>query len=311
MSQAEHNADHSDETATDVEPVTARSIALMTNDPERFHVALHGLRRVVRLPDDADGVGVGTSVDTSVLLSRKPTVPQKWSLARMVGPLKGRCTVVQVRKKGDIRPRQASAANLGPFRHRHLTLAHVGGPDTVDAAASNTEFWLSGLPDFLLRSREGKTEGEAFFLALLHAMHEGGCLERDVHGKRLIDVAREVMAKDPLRCPRSFSLATGLEHVTLAHQMQTCVLQMNGLLDDDADDVDPTYTDTSMGRERLRRFRATLVLGGVEPPVERPPALPDGTRAHFHREDVGVCVGRDLEPQVQPIQLGERGARNG
>ncbi|MCP4503700.1 MAG: hypothetical protein GY822_27545 [Deltaproteobacteria bacterium] len=281
--------------------VTARSIALMTNDPERFHVALHGLRRVVRLPKHCDGVGVGASVDAAVLLSRKPTVPKKWSLARMVGPLKGRCTVVQMRRKEDVRPRQSSAANLGPFRFRHLAAAHVGGPLSTDEAAANTEFWLADLPDFLLRSREGQTEGEAFFLYMLNALHEKGCLERGVYGTQFLDVMRQVFERDPQKCKRSVSVATGLEHLTLSYGLQTSVVKINGLLEEDADDVDPTYTDSSMGRERLRRFRATLVLGGVDSAMKEQPQVADGTRVHFLPDDAAVLVGRDLEPNIRPF----------
>lgn len=272
--------------------IYARSIALMVNDPQRFHVALHALRKQITLADSTDALGVGTCVDGSVLLSRKPTIAPGQSLAELVGPLKGRCAVVQLRDATDLRPRQMSTSNIGPYRSRHLACAVVGGPQTSDEASDLREQWMADMPDFALRSVTGQAESEAFFFACVAELHKMGQLERMPRGAALVDAISQVMERDKSNAPRAVSLATGLECAFVTEGVAGTLAFVEGLSNDDADDVDPTLTDSSMGRERLRRFRATLAISGGD---QEKVVAPAGCRFEAVAPSSATIIGRDGE----------------
>jgi hypothetical protein len=281
--------------------VSARALGLLVSDPQRAHVALHGLRSVLWLPDNADGVGVGSCVDASVLLTRRPSLSpgQKTphaGFAEVTGPLKGRTAVVQVGDKNALRPSTESPANLGPWRMRHYACAVVGGPDDADTAGRLRDELLRDLPDFLRRSVRGQSEGEAFFFAVMARLHERSLLDRTPSGEELADAVHETN-KAAGDLPRHVLLANGTWLVHVSSRMPSGLVLFDFLDGATAEEVDPTLTDSSLARERLRRFRGVVVAGGLCGPLQETLAPVPGLRTRPLPDTGATWVGRDFEPQ--------------
>lgn len=244
--------------------VDVRAIGLSINDPQRGQVALRTLAPLFTPPASLDGVGVGTCVPGSVLLSKKPTARAPRSIDEWVGQPKGQVSLVQFRSASDLRPAIHSPQNMAPYRFRGLGCVLLGGPQTSDEAMAARERWLAELPDFLRRSIRGQTEEEAFFFAVLATLHRAGRLERpEIPGNAVVDAVlqtREAAADD---APRFVGIGTGPELALTSHRMESVLVSIDGLSEAVADAVDPTLADSSPGRERLRRFRGILCMGGV------------------------------------------------
>lgn len=279
--------------------VWVRAVGFLMNDPQRGHVALHALRDVFSIPPSVDGIGIGSCVDGSVLLSKLPSVPDDSSLSRLVGPLKGRVAVLQLRDASDLRPSVRSANNLGPYRFRAFACAVIGGPQTADEAMTLREKLLADLPDFLRRSVRGQTEGEVFFYAVLARLFSMGLLERGlVPPSAVVDAVLETRRAVGDDTPRHVALSTGVELVQVSRGMPSALLTLKGLDLAAADDLDPTLTDSSLGRERLRRFRAALTLGGLDRPFDEATPVPSGVQIRALSDDSQAVLGRDLEPHL-------------
>ncbi len=279
--------------------VGARAVAMAMNDPQRGHVALYALSELFGLPAHADGLGVAVSVDGAVLLSRLPSIAEGANLAGIVGPLKGRCAVIQVRTANELRPQGPveGTDNLGPFRARAYAGAIVGGPQDGDEAAHAREELLADLPDFLRRSVSGRSEGEAFFFSVLARLHRKGMLETtQPKGQVLAAAIRETMDACASRAPRHVAITTGLEVVHVSLGMPSALLTIEGLSEAIANAVDPTLADSSMGRERLRRFRGALALGGLDQPLKAASTVPAGVVLTTLPEDAAAIIGNELRP---------------
>jgi hypothetical protein len=276
--------------------VTARALGLSFNDPQRGHVALHTVAGLFSLPPNADGIGVAVSVDGSVLLSRVPSVPPGAVAADLVGPLKGRCAVVQVRTADELKPHGRDGAdNLGPFRARAFAGAVVGGPQDADEAAMSRDRLLADVPDFLRRSLGGQTEAEAVFFAVLARLHKKGLLDSPhPKGRELCDAIREVLEQASSKAPRHVAVTTGLEVVQVSRGMPSSILTLTGLPEAVANRVDPTLTDSSMGRERLRRFKGMVALGGQDQPIKATTTLPPGITLQSLPPDAAAIIGREF-----------------
>lgn len=277
--------------------VSVRALGIYASDPQRSHVALHTVREQVALPEKVESAGIGSCVDSAVLLTRKPTLPKRADLAGIVGPLKGRAAVVQLRGKGELRPTSSSPANLGPWRSRQFGCAVVGGPTGADQAGRLREALLGELPDFLNRSVRGHAEAEAFFFHVLKLLYDKGVAERGTPSVE--DVRDAVLATVELTegLPRVVVLATGHGIVQVSHETPSSLLSIEGLGVDVADELDPTLADSSLARERLRRFRAVLTLGGTTAPLEGV-EMPEHVTARDLPQSSAVEVGRDFEPRV-------------
>lgn len=275
--------------------VGARAVGLVCNDPQRAQIALFETAAIVSLPQTADAIGIASLVDASALLSRLPAIPPGASLASAVGPVKGRCAVVQVRVRGELRPNGPDGtANLGPFRARSYAAAVVGGPQDADAASSSREKLLSGLPDFLARFVAGQSEAEAVFLAILGRLHKAGALDLPhANGAALATATREVV-ESAGGGARHVVITNGTELVHVAAGLPSGILTLNGLSEATANEVEPTLTDSSMGRERLRRFRAVLSLGALETALKANTPVPAGANLQVLPEGAAALVQRDL-----------------
>ena len=280
--------------------VSARAIGLMVNDPQRAHLALYALADQVRMPEGSDGFGVAVSVDGSVLLSRVPGVAAEATLAALIGPLKGRCAVVQVRSQDELRPHGPdTGANLGPFRARAFAGAVVGGPQDPDEAALSRDALLATVPDFLKRSINGQSEGEAFFLAAIARLHTKGLLEGNAaRGRALAEAIQETLEAAPICTARHVSLTNGFEVVHVSQGMPSAILTVAGISEQVANLVDPTLADSSMGRERLRRFRGVLALGGLDQPLKANATLPSGFTVHALPLGASALIGRELQVEL-------------
>jgi hypothetical protein len=284
--------------------IGVRALGLLQNDPPRGPVAMRTLDAIVGLPARADGAGVATVVDGAALLSRTrlaaltTTASSAPSWSSIVGAPRGRAAVVQVGVATELRPAGADQTlNVGPYRARGYAAAVVGGPQDADLAAAARECWLRGLPDFLRRCVVGHSEGEAFFLAVLARVHARGLLDA-AHDNvaALLDALRAVLDDDGGGAlPRHVTLTNGVELIHMARGARSAVVSMQGLADDIAGSVDPTLADSSTARERNRRYRAIVVLAGLDAPLSAEPprgctldALDglDGSAA--------VVVGRDF-----------------
>ena len=279
--------------------VGTRSVGLVCNDPQRAQIALFETAPIVGLPAAADAIGIASLVDGSALLSRLPAIPAGATLADAVGPIKGRCAVVQVRVRDELRPHGPDGtANLGPFRARSYAGAVVGGPQDADAASASRDRLVAALPDFLRRFVAGQSEAEALFLAILGRLHQKGALESP-HGNAaaLADAAREVVeksAQDTGRAPRHVVITNGAELVHVAAGMSSAIITLSGLSESVADDVDATLTDSSMGRERLRRFKGVLCFGALETPLKASTPVPAGAALQVLPEAAAALVTREL-----------------
>lgn len=273
----------------------ARALGLLASDPQRCHVALTALEPLLAVPEDADGAGIGACVDAAALLTRKPSMPEGATFADLVGPQKGRTAVVQLRLASDVRPSTESPNNLGPWRHKGYACAVIGGPTSADHAGTLRDKLSSELPDFLHRCVRGQTEGEAFFFALLAELHGRGMLEREPTGEAVAEAVRAVVKRtDDL--PRHVVLANGTSLVLVSHEMTTGIVRVDGLDEEIAISLDPTLSDSSLARERLRRFRAVISAGGLSAPLEGV-VPPKGVRLMSLPDTCAMEVGRDFEPR--------------
>lgn len=259
--------------------IAPQMLALLCNDPSRAHVALAALSSVLGFPHDADAVGFSVTGDGSVLLqhvtpshlsilqqqqykhAQNTTSFVKSSLwASLLGPVRGRAVLTYVRCKTDLRPQNSDATlDVGPFRFRSFSGAVWGGAQDADQAVSLREQALRGLPDSLHRAVLGQSEGEAFFFDVMRQLYE----------RHLLDAPRPTL--EPLGpilahalqadTRRSIVLSTGFGVVGGWRDCTGLALSMEGLPEDVAAEIDTALVDSSTARERLRRFRATLLLG--------------------------------------------------
>jgi hypothetical protein len=287
--------------------VGVRALGLMCNDPQRGHLGLVELAGFAALPAGADAIGIASLVDGAALLKRLPSVLPGSTLADAVGPAQGRCTVVQVRVEGELRPHGPSAdggstANLGPFRARSYAAAIVGGPQSADAASTSRAALLAGLPDFLMRFVAGHSEGEAFFLAILGRLHTKGMLDAPhANGSACADAVREVIERVQATSgagARHVTFTNGIELVHCAHQMPSALISLRGLSESAAARVDAAFVDSSMARERLRRFRGVMCLGALTERLAAGTPAPDGTTLQLLADSATVLVNRDLAARV-------------
>jgi len=280
-------------------PVGARALGLAQNDPLRGPVALTTLAKLFSLPHDADGAGVATVVDGSSLLSRVKIgtgVSSVSGLASVVGTPKGRTAVVQLGVRRELRPQTADqTANLGPFRARTFAAAVVGGPQDPDEAAAARDRLLATLPDSLRRCLVGKSEGEAFFLAVLAHLHRQGTLDRPDNGPWLVDAVRAV--DDNLTWPRQVTITNGTDVLHVARGMSSAVVVVSGLADSVADSVSPLLADSSTARERNRRYHGTFCVGGLDEALDASTPVPAGCTLRVLPDQGAVLVGREPQPR--------------
>jgi hypothetical protein len=298
-------------------PIGFHALGMVHNDPLRGPVALRSLEACVQLPDEADGLGMATVVDGAALLSRSrllatshvtssssipptspPTMSSSRSWASLVGVPRGRTTVLQVSM-----PTAPLVAGLdqglrsGPFRARAYAASVVVGPHAVDQAAATRERLMAELPDFLRRCVVGDSEAEAFFLATLGRLHKNGRLEA-VHENvdPILAAVHEVMALvDDVHGAagphRQVTLTNGVDVVQVSRGVRSAVMSVQGLGDDIAAAMDPTLADSSTARERNRRYRAAIVVGGLTGPW--PSTSPRGFTVEDLLDDGAVVIGRD------------------
>lgn len=265
---------------------SARALGIVMNDPPRGHVALHALRQLLPPPATVDAVGYGTCVDGNVLLTRLPAFGGDRELSSLVGPMRGRVSLVHLRDGSELSPPRDPARNLGPYRFRGFACVVLGGAHRADDATASREAFTAELPDFLSRSLQGQSEGEAFFFAVLARLYRQGWLERpQLDARALGEAIAETQGLRSPSPPRHVVFATGAEVVHASFQVPGALLTLEGLTPADADALDPTLADTSPGRERLRRFRACVSLGSLgssDSAGGLPATLPPGiSRAPF------------------------------
>ena len=288
--------------------VGVRALGLVCNDPQRAQIALHAISsasgaQLAGLAEAADAIGIASLVDGAALLSRLPAIPQNASLASAVGPIKGRCAVVQVRVRTELRPNGPDGtANMGPFRARSYAAAIVGGPQDADAASSSRDRLLSDLPDFLARFVAGQSEAEALFLSILGRLHKAGALDSPhANGVLLAQLTREAVEASTVATgasARHVVITNGTELVHVAGGMPSAILTMNGLTDAVSNEIDATITDSSLGRERLRRFKAIVCLGALDTALKANSAVPLGASLQVLPEAAAALVQRDLSVKL-------------
>lgn len=277
--------------------VGIRALGLAHNDPSRGPVALQTLARIFCVPRDADGAGIACVVDGASLLSHQ-RLHGGASLADVVGSPKGHAVVAQFSTPRELRPSGAfETASRGPFRARAWAAAVIGGPQDNDEAASARERLVAGLPDSLRRCLVGKSEGEAWFLAVLAALHRRGMLDRAVGDVApLLDAVAEV---DDGRHSRHLTLTNGIDVMHVARGLPSVIVRVMGLDDAVAAGINPLLADSSTARERNRRYIGSFCVGALDAPLRTDVTLPPGCEVAFRFVDGGACViRRDLVPRV-------------
>jgi len=272
-------------------------LGLSHNDPLRGPVALQTLSRLFCVPADADGAGVASVVDGAALLSHQRLGPGSVSLGGVVGAPRGRTAVAQFSTTRELRPGGPfEATSRGPFRARAFAAAVLGGPRDADEAASARERLVAGLPDPLRRCVVGRSEGEAWFLAILAELHRRGVLDRaHDNGPQLLEA---VLAVDDGRHPRQLTLTNGIDVLHFARGLPSAVVVVQGLDDAIAADVSPLLADSSTARERNRRYVGAFCVGALDAPLRVDVAMPAGCTV-TRLADGGAClVGRDLVPRL-------------
>jgi hypothetical protein len=264
-------------------------------------VALSTLEQIFAVPDDADGAGVATVVDGASLLShmKLDNVEHNSSvkLATICGTPRGRTAVLQVSTRGELRPSGGlHVENVGPFRARTYAAAVVGGPTDADDAAASRDRLVAGLTDALRRCVLGKSEGEAFFLAVLSVLAKKGLLERaHDNGGALLDAITEV---DDGRFPRHVTLTNGIDVLHFARGVPSAIVTVLGLGDDVAGAVSPTLADSSTARERNRRYVGTFCAGALSLPLRADTAMPKGCTLRVLPDGGAALVGRDMQARL-------------
>ena len=252
------------------------ALGCYTNDPIRVPVALHGLKPLLVLPDDVNGYGLATCVDGHVVQKRVPLWPKKNKIETLMNNKKGGFSVLQVRRKSDISPKNGTGANqMGPYKLRRYAAAIGGGPINGDEAMAEREMLYSKLPDFLKRSVLGHQPGEALFMAILAELSQLGLIDAPAVAPEIIkEVIKDVVSPLPGTGPRYVTFTTGANITHYNQGFRGHFHQVLGLTDEWAQQVDPTLIDTSAARERLRRFRALFVhtVSGDLPTMQE---LPD------------------------------------
>jgi hypothetical protein len=276
--------------------VGTRALGLAHNDPSRGSTALLTFSRAFCVPRDADAAGVACVVDGASLLSHQ-RLDTGASLSSVVGTPKGHAVVAQFSTPRELRPNGAfETASRGPFRARAWAAAVVGGPQDPDEAAAARERLVASLPDPLRRCLVGKSEGEAWFLAVLSVLHRRGLLERT--GEGVGAVLGAVAEVDDGRHPRHLTLTNGVDLIHFARGFPSVIVRVAGLDDAVAAQVNPLLADSSTARERNRRYVGTFCVGALDAPLRSDAALPSGCEVVFRFADGGACVvRRDLVPK--------------
>jgi hypothetical protein len=275
---------------------------LLQNDPLRGPVALRLLDGLIALPVDADGLGTATLVDGNALLSRaKLSSNTQQRLSSLIGTPQGRAAVVQIGTASELRPTGLDQTqNLGPFRARSYAAAVVGGPQGADEAAASRERLLAGLPDFLQRCVSGKSEAEAFFLAILGQLHKKGVLDANHdNGHFLLEAVRAVQADEGAAVvARHVALTNGVDVLHVAAGLPSAVITISGLPEDVAGAVSPSFVDSSTARERNRRYRGVFALGALAATLKAQTTMPARATLQVLPDVAAVLVGRDLSVRV-------------
>jgi hypothetical protein len=253
------------------------ALGCYTNDPIRVPVALHGLRPILSLPNDVNGYGLATCIDDHVVQKRVPMWPKNTELEQLMNNKRGGFSVLQMRRKSDVSPKNGVGANqMGPYKLRRFAAAIGGGPVNGDEAMAEREQLYAKLPDFLRRSVQGHQSGETLFLTLLSQLSDLGLLDAPAVAPEVIkEIINEVVADLPGSGNRYITFTTGANIIHYNQGFRGQFLQVMGLTDQWADEVDPNFTDTSAARERLRRFRALFVhtISGHPHPQKELPDL--------------------------------------
>ncbi len=285
-----------------MEAVGVRALGLLQNDPLRGPVALRLLDGLVSLPVDADGLGTATLVDGNALLSRAKLTSDHGGhaaqrLSALVGTPQGRAAVVQIGTRSELRPAGLDQTqNLGPFRARSYAAAVVGGPQGADEAAASREALLASLPDFLLRCVSGKSEAEAFFLAVLAELHKKGVLDANHdNGHSLLEAVRAVHDASPTR---HVAFTNGVDVLHVARGLPSALVTISGLPEDIAASVSPAFVDSSTARERNRRYRGVFALGALDLTLKAHSAMPPRATLQVLPDAAAVLIGRDLAVRV-------------
>ncbi len=276
--------------------IGVRALGLAHNDPLRGPVALLTLERLFAVPADADGAGVATVVDGASLLSHMK-IDDGAHLASIVGTPRGRTAVLQVSTRHELRPTGGlPVANVGPFRARTYAAAVVGGPVDADEAAASRDRLVGGLSDALRRCVLGKSEGEAFFVAVLSVLAKKGLLERaHDNGGALLDAIVEV---DDGRFPRQVTLTNGVDVLHFARGLPSAIVTVAGLSDEVAAAVSPALADSSTARERNRRYVGTFCAGGLSQPLRADTPVPAGCSIRVLPDGGAALVGRDMQARM-------------
>ncbi len=281
------------------EPVAVRAVGVAHNDPLRGPVALASIASLVRAPADVDSIGIATVVDGAALLSHQ-RVDDGVTLADAFGAPKGRTAIMRLGTSGELRPTgQDHAASVGPYRARTYACAVAGGPQAPDVAASSRERLLADLPDALRRCIVGKSEGEAFFLAVLTRLHNKGLLDRPhdrTHdgGKFLLDAIEETHAQTA-QAPRQVTLTNGVDLVHFAAGAPAAVVVIRGLSDELASAYSPALADSSTARERNRRYAGAIVMA-LEAPLAAHTPVAAGCTLHVHPDGGSILIGKEFAP---------------
>jgi len=290
-------------------PVGVRALGVLQNDPLRGPVALRLLETLISVPADADAVGSATLVDGNALLSRvKLPAPGEGdrSLSHLIGAPRGRAAVMQIGTGRELRPGGDPSQNLGPFRARNYAAAVVGGPQDPDVAAALRDNLVADLPDFLRRCVAGKSEAEAFFVAVLSRLHTKGLLEAAYdNGGALVEAVRFVdescqksMGEAAAGVVRHVTLTNGVEVLHAARGLPSAVVTVAGLAEDVAAELSPLFVDSSTARERNRRYRGVFCLGALDVTLKASTTPPRGTTLQVLPPEAAVLVARDLTVRV-------------
>lgn len=272
-----------------------RALGFLTNDPQRSRVALRAMGSVAILPTKLDGMGAANCMDGNVLLTKHPVTAEPRALPDYVGAWRGRVSLMQFRDASDLQPGIRSAQNIGPFRFKGFAGVSTGGPQDADSAMQAREKLLRDLPDFLQRNVGGQSEGEVFFYAILARLFQRGLLERGAPpGEAVADAFDAVRNSLDDSVPRHFLFATSSEMIQVSRGMPGAWLRMEGLTNEAAEAIDPTLTDSSLGRERLRRFRATWFLGGMSSQLDTDLALPEGVELLGQSANAQIRLNKDF-----------------
>ncbi len=271
----------------------AQLLAILTDHPSLLRCQLQGLREPLALPA-GEPIGLGTYVDDSVLLTKRPAGADAHDAAALSGGTHSPVLFVVSRSIDGAFDEEA----IDPFRFNRWLFAMVG---EVEGFGELREPLTKGLPSFLARQIHSAADREHVFALFLQELHALGrlddpslsaqeaarCLARAI--RRLDELGRQ--HGHPLPSSLSVLVSNGRLMAAARRGMPLAYGLLEGMASCEACGLGE---ETDRDDARIRQHRQAKAVAFVTDPATRLGFIevPDGS---------AVSVGRALDITVSSL----------